>query len=370
MRFAQRANQRSVVSRTCFTHTALQQILLASLLKRTVRAVAIPDGDKLYDGRFGVLRRIDDAIFAVEMGILWTFLGASAVMVFLDVVYRRLAAPDSKGAELAARILGIEDPESMRLLTTIGPIVALIVAVGLMYFAFWTAEVHAAEPGKQSRTKPVVYAIVASLGLGLLGWTMLRPGFESRWFYLLLYGLCGCVWLWRLLVARAPRWGTKLFAFVVVTALFVVVVLNYFPDGYSWSKELSLIMLLWVGFLGASVCAHEGKHIQLGALKRIVPPSFSRWVQALGYLITAGFCLFMALLGYGYAQEALMLEGRFEQTNVPDWVATIAVPAAFAMTTIRYVSAALSTILGGSYGATSEEEAVLAAAQVQKQETP
>ena len=65
-----------------------------------------------------------------------------------------------------------------------------------------------------------------------------------------------------------------------------------------------------------------------------------------------------------------MLEGRFEQTNVPDWVATIAVPAAFAMTTIRYVSAALSAILGGSYGATSEEEAVLAAAQVQKQETP
>ena len=57
-----------------------------------------------YEGRFGIIRRIDDWIFTVEMGILWTFLGVSGVMVFLDVVYRRLAAPDSKVAELAARI--------------------------------------------------------------------------------------------------------------------------------------------------------------------------------------------------------------------------------------------------------------------------
>jgi TRAP-type C4-dicarboxylate transport system permease small subunit len=74
----------------------------------------------------------------------------------------------------------------------------------------------------------------------------------------------------------------------------------------------------------------------------------------------------MALLGYKYANEALQLAGRFEQTNIPDWVATIAVPAAFAMTTIRYVGAAISAVLGGSYGAAPEEEALVAAAQASK----
>jgi TRAP-type C4-dicarboxylate transport system permease small subunit len=57
-----------------------------------------------------------------------------------------------------------------------------------------------------------------------------------------------------------------------------------------------------------------------------------------------------------------MLEGRFEQTNVPDWVATIAVPAAFAMTMIRYIGAAFSSIMGGSYGAAPEDAAIAAAA--------
>jgi len=328
--------------------------------------MAEPGKDNPYEGPWGPLRRIDDWIFHVEMGILWTFLGASAVMVFLDVMYRRLAAPDSKVAELTSRILGIESPEAMETLTTAAPIVTGVIGVGLVYFAFWTAEKHASEGREQSVMKPIIKTVAACAGLGLLGWIMLQPQVESRWFYLLLYSLCAAVWLFRLLRERASGWPSKLIAFIVVTALYLYITFNYFPDGYSWSKELSLIMLLWVGFLGASVCAHQGKHIQVGALKKVVPPSMSRFSDAIGYLLTAAFCFFMALLGYEYASEAIQLEGRFEQTNIPDWVATIAVPAAFAMTMIRYVGAAFSSILGGSYGAAPEEEAVVAATQVSK----
>ena len=128
-----------------------------------------------YKGRFGIIRRIDDWIFHVEMGILWTFLGVSGIMVFLDVMYRRLAAPDSKVAELAARIFGVESPEGMEKLTTIGPQASAAVGVALVYFAFWTAEQHAAEPGNRSRIKPVIETVAACAGLGLLGWVMIRP---------------------------------------------------------------------------------------------------------------------------------------------------------------------------------------------------
>lgn len=319
--------------------------------------------ERPYDGRFGILRRLDDWIFHVEMGVLWTFLAASALMVFLDVMYRRLAAPDSKVAELVARIFGIESEQGMLTLNAVGPIATAVIGVGLVYFAFWTAEKHTSQPGAESRLKPIVNTIATCAGLGILGWLMTRRWFESRWFYLLLYGLSSAAWLFNLFRKRAPGWISKLVAFFVVTGLFVYVTLNYFPDGYSWSKELSLIMLLWVGFLGASVCAHEGKHIQVGALKRVVPPSLSRWSESIGYLTTAAFCLFMALLGWAYAKEALQLEGRFEQTNIPDWVATIAVPFAFALTTIRYIAAAISAMLGGSYGAPPEEEHMIAATQ-------
>jgi TRAP-type C4-dicarboxylate transport system permease small subunit len=105
----------------------------------------------------------------------------------------------------------------------------------------------------------------------------------------------------------------------------------------------------------------------MGALKRIVPARLSRWSDAIGFLTTASFCFFIALLGYIYATEALTLEGRFEQTNIPDWVATIAVPAAFAMTTFRYIGAAVSTVFGGSYGQAPIDEAMVAATQAKEQ---
>ena len=181
--------------------------------------MAEPGKDNPYEGPWGPLRRIDDWIFHVEMGILWTFLGLAAVMVFLDVMYRRLAAPDSKVAELTARIFGIESPEAMETLTTVGPIASAVVVVGLVYFAFWTAEAHASEGREQSWVKPLLETIAACAGLGLLGWIMLQPQVESRWFYLLLYTLSAGLWLFKLLKTRAPGWVSKLIAFAVVTAL-------------------------------------------------------------------------------------------------------------------------------------------------------
>ena len=198
--------------------------------------MAEPGKDNPYQGPWGPLRRIDDGIFYVEMGILWTFLGLAAIMVFLDVMYRRLAAPDSKVAELAARILGIEDPDSMAQLTTLGPIVSGVIGIGLVYFAFWTAEKHASEGREQSWMKPLLETIAACAGLGLLGWIMLQPKVESRWFYLLLYTLGGGLWLLKLLKTRAPGWVSKLIAFAVVTALYLYCLLytSDAADDYFW----------------------------------------------------------------------------------------------------------------------------------------
>ena len=91
--------------------------------------MAEPGEHTPYQGPFGPLRRIDDWIFAIEMAVLWTFLGVSCAMVFLDVMYRRLAAPDSKIGELLARIFGVEDPDAVERLNTLGPILSAVVGV-------------------------------------------------------------------------------------------------------------------------------------------------------------------------------------------------------------------------------------------------
>ncbi len=120
-------------------------------------------------------------------------------------------------------------------------------------------------------------------------------------------------------------------------------------------------MLLWVGFLGASICAHEGKHIKMEAASRVVPEAIEKHVLALGFLVAAFFCAIMSWLGYEYAKTTMEYGGVYEQTGVPDWFSTIAIPVAFGLTVLRFVGAAVSTWMGGSYGHSIDDD--LAAAQ-------
>ncbi len=320
--------------------------------------------DSPYEGRFGRLRRVDDAIFAVEQAIVWTFLSGMTVMVFLDVVYRRISAPDSKVAELLCRFLGIENPETVALMTDkVAPIFSLVLGFLLLWFGFWTAERHSGEKTGQatSRSRPLVHTAIAAAALGVLGYIMARPDVPSKYFYLVLVVVGAVVWIRALVRDRPSGWQMKIAAAVIAVGLFLLVAFRNFPYGYSWSKELSLILLLWVGFLGASICAHEGKHLRLEALNRLVPAPMERWVRAAGYVFTAVVCLFMTALGFIYVQGAMQLEGRFEQTNIPDWIAMGAVPFAFALTMIRYLGGAVSALMGGNYGSPPQDESIMAA---------
>jgi TRAP-type C4-dicarboxylate transport system permease small subunit len=315
-------------------------------------------------GPFRAVRALDDAVFAVERTVVATFLIAMTVMVFLDVIYRQLSSPESKLGGFVAALTGVEDPASRQVIDTyVAPVFGAALGVAVLWFAFWTAERHSGRRLMPVRHAPLVLAVVLAAALALLGWLMVHPNIESTHFYLLLYTLClGAALLhW---TRRRPRgWRVRaLMLLLVVTPLFVYAALHYFPRGYSWSKEMSLILLLWVGFFGASICAHEGKHLRMEAFDRLVPPRLMPWVRAGGFLCTAAVCGFLAVLGYEYVFDpvagAMALGGRFEQTGIPDWLATVCVPVAFAITSLRFAGATVSVLLGGDYGMPRPTEAV------------
>ena len=319
-------------------------------------------------GPFGWLRRIDDAVFAVEKAILSVFLVAMTALVFLDVVYRRLIAPDSKIGGIMAGIAGIAPKSDARhwLDVAVAPWVGAVLGVLVLWFGFWTAERHRGRPLIPMKQGSLVLALLTAAGLGALGWLMLQPNIESRWFYIILYALCALGYVVHLVRAKPDLWMVKAAAMIAaVTPLFVYVAYNYFPRGYSWSKEVSLIMLLWVGFLGASACTYSGKHLRMEAFERMLPPKAARWVHAIGFAVTGVFCAFMAVLGYQYVfhpeRGAMALGGVFEQTMIPDWIGTVSVPIGFTLAGLRFFVAGVSAAMGGSYGKPASEQAVGAA---------
>ena len=309
----------------------------------------------------GLLRRIDDAVFAVEQAVVAAFLVAMTVMVFLDVLYRRLVAPDSKLGTLAARVFGVEDEDTRAFIDhTLAPWASAAIGLAVLWFAFWTAERHMEGRLLPVKRGPLILAVLSAAGVAALSWLMLSV--ESKWVYLILYALAALAYVAVQLRKRPDAWQIRTGAVVaVVTPLFVYSALTWFPRGYTWSKDMSLMLLLWVGFLGASVCAHEGKHLRMEAFEKLFAPAAARWVRVAAFFATAAFSGLLAVLGYLYlfspGDGFYHIGSVFsEQTQVPDWIAGLPVPIGFGIAMVRFAAAGISAARGGEYGAPPVDE--------------
>ncbi len=306
-----------------------------------------------------MLRTVDDFVFSIEQSIVAAFLAAITVMVFLDVVYRRLIVSETKLGNWLIDLLSISDDAGIeRMHGVVAPaIYALIALLGLWFC------VQAAERERKQPLLPIPQsALVIALGLFFAGvgllWMMTHQ--SSRSVYILLFGLFAAGYGKSLWTEKAPQWVIKLALLAITTLSFVWFALRYFPEGYAWSKEVSLLLLLWVGFLGASVCVHEGKHLIVEAVIAKLPPKMGRIAISIGFLSAATFCGFMTLLGYRYVFHpeygAMKIGGIFEQTGIPDWLSAVAIPVAFGIASLRFLAASVSHLRGGDYGALAKAE--------------
>jgi len=306
------------------------------------------------------LRRVDDALFRLEQGLVATSLIAITVMVFLDVVYRRLVSQDSRLGRAIATLLFIDGRGARAFVdATVAPVVGVVLGLGFLYLAYRAAERARGAPLLPIPMSAAMLALATGAAIALFGWAMLV--LRSRDVYLLLFALSAGGRIVHLYRKRPVGWvGQSALILGVATPFFLWIAFRHLPTGYTWAKELSMLFVLWVGFFGASVCVHEGKHIRLEALEKAPPPALRPFLGALSHLVAAGFAAFLAWLGYRYVFDPTTglyhLDSVLEQTELPDWIMAVAVPVAFGLAALRMTGAAVSTLLGGTYGAPAKAE--------------
>jgi C4-dicarboxylate transporter, DctM subunit len=314
------------------------------------------------------LRGADDAVFRAEKAMISVFLIAMTAMVFIDVVYRRLSAPDSRIGRLIASFTGVASntPERAFLDANIAPIVGAVVGVLLLWAGYATAQRNGARLLLGSRFSAILLALVTAAFAALFG--LLLLSFESWVVYLILYGISIGLYLFHLVRTRPDGWKLRALAVLfVLTPAFLVLALRFFPQEYNWAKELAMLMVLWVGFFGASICVHEGKHIRIEALEKTWPVRARAAIRIGSAAVAAVLCAFLVYLGYRYVVASVELEMRLIETDLPDWVMTVSIPIAFALTCIRLLGAGISAARGGDYGAPAKPEGMEEAEKIARE---
>lgn len=125
------------------------------------------------------------------------------------------------------------------------------------------------------------------------------------------------------------------------------------PNGLVWSQTLALALTLWLGLIGASLAAHDGRHLALDVGAKLWPKSIVHKVVAVGHFVTAAFCLLILVLGVRSTVQHVDLwqqtghaGGTLSGTEIPKWFAAMAIPYGALALTFRFVLEGVRTWRG------------------------
>jgi TRAP-type C4-dicarboxylate transport system permease small subunit len=130
---------------------------------------------------------------------------------------------------------------------------------------------------------------------------------------------------------------------MVMLSFLQVLLRNFFDEGLLWGDILLRHLVLWVGFLGASLATRDEKHISIDLFGRLL----KKRGKNVANLVTNLFSVFIGYLltdasWYFVMDEKAMGTTIFNQ--IPVWYFQIIIPVGFGLITFRFLINAIKNI--------------------------
>jgi len=114
-----------------------------------------------------------------------------------------------------------------------------------------------------------------------------------------------------------------------------VVLRNFFNTGISWGDAVVRHLVLWVGFIGASVATKEHGHLAMDLMSRFMPEKFKKISSIFIHITSAVVCAFLTHASYKFVlgeKEA----GGILLPGVPTYYAIAIIPIGFLIMSVRF----------------------------------
>jgi C4-dicarboxylate transporter, DctQ subunit len=146
-------------------------------------------------------------------------------------------------------------------------------------------------------------------------------------------------------VGRLEKIFMVLFLGLMIVVAFAQITLrNFMGIGLSWSESLVRYLVLWIGFIGASLATREGRHITIEVIKLRPPASGRRYLAALSQLCGVAVCALMTWAAVKFVHDDAQIGNR-TFLDLPTWVLETIIPATFAIMSLRFLLHAIRAVL-------------------------
>jgi TRAP-type C4-dicarboxylate transport system permease small subunit len=146
---------------------------------------------------------------------------------------------------------------------------------------------------------------------------------------------------------------TILLVFIVLAMVLLsflqVILRNVFEQGILWGDIFLRHLVLWVGFIGASLATKENKHINIDVLGRILRGRKRLIAQGITQFFSAFIVLILIKAAWTFVQQERMFETTLFN-DIPAWYFQIIIPIGFTFICLRFILQGLQSWINAFKG--------------------
>jgi TRAP-type C4-dicarboxylate transport system permease small subunit len=123
--------------------------------------------------------------------------------------------------------------------------------------------------------------------------------------------------------------------FIIFIAFLQIVLRNFFSTGLGWGDSLLRNLVLWIGFIGATLATKEGKHINIDVVSRWLPPTGKNVVTLITHLFSFLVCCALTYATLKFVRNEIQM-GQKTFLDIPAWIPEMILPITFCLMTFRF----------------------------------
>jgi TRAP-type C4-dicarboxylate transport system permease small subunit len=132
---------------------------------------------------------------------------------------------------------------------------------------------------------------------------------------------------------------------MLIVAFTQVVMRNLFGTALSWGDGLTRALVLWAGFVGASLAVKQGRYLNIDTVNRILGERAKRIVRIGVYIFSITVCFMLGTAGVTFVQMEKE-SGTIYSIGVASWIVELVIPITFFFLALRFSMKLISVLSG------------------------
>ena len=122
---------------------------------------------------------------------------------------------------------------------------------------------------------------------------------------------------------------------MICLAFLQIILRNVFSTGLDWGESFLRNLVLWIGFIGATLATREGKHINIDIVSRWLPSLGRNIVILITHLFSFSVCCLLTYAALKFIRNEVQMGNR-TLLNIPAWILEMILPMTFGLMTFRF----------------------------------